>query len=115
MKHLSEFFDSERFFRDKVLVATGSDLWRDFDDPAKVLGSKVEIVIYQDNTSYQQKDGQNTTNLFEKLTVKVKKPNLQIAPRTRVTLVNPVCRVYGKFNENISVVADDLLVAPSKA
>lgn len=115
MKHLSEFFDSERFFRDKVLVATGSDLWRDYDDPAKVLGSKVEIVIYQDNTSYLQKDGQNTTNLFEKLTVKVKKSNLQIAPRTRVTLVNPVCRVYGKFNENISIVADDLLVAPSKA
>ena len=115
MKHISEFFDSERFFRDKVLVATGSDLWRDYDDPTKVLGSKVEIVIYQDNTSYQQKDGQHTTNLFEKLTVKVKKPNLQIAPRTRVTLVNPVSRVFGQYNNSLSVVADDLIIAPPKS
>lgn len=45
----------------------------------------------------------------------IHKSNLQIAPRTRVTLVNPVCRVYGKFNENLSVVCDDLQVIPAKS
>lgn len=115
MTHLSEFFDAERFFRDKVLVATSSEEWRDYDDKTKILGTKVTAVIYQDNTPYLQREGQCTTNLFEKLTIKVKKPNLQIAPKTRVTLHNPVCRVYGKFNENLSVVCDDLQIVPPKS
>lgn len=115
MKHLSEFFDYERFFKDKVLLTSGHEEWRDYHDPSKVLGTKVGVVIYQDNTTYEQKDGQHTTNLFAPLTIKVKKFNMQIPPRTRVALVNPVCKIHGKYNENLSVVCDDLLVIPAKS
>lgn len=115
MRHLTEFFDSERFFRDKVLIATGCEEWRDFDNKQNLLGTKVNVVIYQDNTSYQQKQGQVTTNMFEKLTIKVKQPKLQIAPKSKVVLVNPTCRVYGEYSNMLSVTCDDLQVISAKS
>ena len=108
LKHLKDFqhFDFNSFIKDKVLVTTSCTEWLDYDTKQK-LGTKVEVVIYQDNTAYKQKNGEITTNLFEKLVLKVKK-NVQIQPKTRVVPIGAVAKIYGEYSNNLSITCDDV-------
>ena len=78
-------------------------------------GNKVDVVIAEDNTAYDTKDGENVTNQYEKLSFKIKK-DVKVPMNARVIPVNPVAVVYGEYRNQLSVTADDIkVVVPQKA
>ena len=115
MKKLNQFvkFLFEDFSRGKVYRVTGVRTWLDFTTK-ELLGTKVEVIVAEDNTVYDTKNGETVTNLYEKLSFKIKK-DVHIPVNARVIPVNPVAVVYGEYRNQLSVTADDIkVVAPQK-
>ncbi|MBQ9674227.1 MAG: hypothetical protein IJV39_06330 [Ruminococcus sp.] len=83
--------------------------WRDYDTQ-KVLGTKNELVIIEDNNDYGSTNGEVVNNLFEKLVVKIPKKLDNIPLQSKVRLVNPEAVVYGEFRNQLSITADDIEV-----
>jgi hypothetical protein len=110
MKHLNQFqkFDWEAFAKDKRFIVVGISEWKDFDSKA-VLGSKVDCVIIEDNTSYKQKDGEYATNLFEKLSFKVP-TKVSIPMDSIVKPVGAVATIYGDHRNMLSIKCSDIQV-----
>lgn len=111
MKKLSIFnyFDIESFLAGLTLMFIRQSEWRDYDTQ-KVLGTKTELVIIEDNNDYGSTNGEVVTNLFEKLTVKIPKQLDNIPLQSKVRLVNPEAVVYGEFRNQLSITADDIEV-----
>lgn len=115
MKLLSQFvkFDLESFLKGKTLEVNGYTAWDDFTSK-KHLGTKLETVITKDNTVYDQKEGEDVTNRYEKLVIKVKK-DVTFPRDTKVLPVNATATVYGEYRNQLSVTADDIkVIEPSK-
>lgn len=119
LKGLIQFrppFDIIAFLMGKDLIFVGRSIWKDFETKA-ILGYKYELVIARDGTVYKlDKNGQQITNLYEKLVVKTPK-NIDIPIGSAVTLVNPAATLYGEFSNQLSIKADDIKVvtpAPDK-
>lgn len=68
MNKLNEFFDWDSFIDGKVFQVVQIGPWKDFNDKNIVYGSMITLVITEDDTDYLDP---NTTNLFEKLVVKI--------------------------------------------
>ena len=116
MKHLNQFvkFELEVFLKDKTCVVTTVLPWEDYDTH-KLLGTKVEVVFLEDNTKYNRKGGDCSTNQYEKLTIKVKK-NLSVPVGARIEPVNAVGTVYGTYRNQLAVVAEDIrVITPQKS
>jgi len=106
-------FDYEEFFeptnevgqKEKmVLQITGIKPWTDFEDKNIILGTSVEVVIFNDPAQI---------NNFEKLVLKVSKPNLetQLKIGDRVfpdmkTITSAV--VYGQYQNQLSLKMDNI-------
>lgn len=114
MYYLSQFFDIEAFFKDKELTVIGKKEYQDYDTK-KHLGTIVEVVITKDDTPYRQKDGEHVTNLFEKLSLKVNKDIDNVPIGSLAIPVNPICTVYGKYNNELSVRCEDVKFITSPA
>lgn len=116
LKGLHNFnrFEIDRFLKDKRLNVTGCSLWKDYDS-GQILGTKVEVVIVEDNTPYKpKKDGTPVSNLYEKLTFKVdKKVDVRIGEE--VVPVNAVATVYGDYQNMLSIKASDIKVVQHTA
>lgn len=110
MKFLNQFleFEWESFAEGKRFLVTGCKPWVDFETK-KNLGTAVEVVIYKDETPYEQKDGEKVTNLFEKLTFKVSK-ELDIPIKAFVEPVNVSAKIYGEYRNQLSVKCDGITV-----
>lgn len=110
LKKLSQFerFDSERFFSNLSLGAVGQSEWKDFETGAHK-GTKVEIVIIGDKHNYDSANGQQVSNIYEKLTVKVPK-DIEVPMNSHVRLVNVYATVYGQYRNQLSVTAEDIEV-----
>ena len=110
VKKLGQFsvFDIERFLKDKKLMTTGVSPIT--DDDGKRIGTKVQVVILEDNTEYRVAEGEQVTNQFEKFNIKLNKVVDNVPMNAIVVPVNPVATVYGEFRNNISVTADGLKV-----
>jgi len=110
MKKLMQFlrFDGPGFFGEKKLMVTACKPWADFKTKEE-LGTKVEVVIIEDNTAYRLKDGEQVSNIYEKVAIKVAK-QLTVPTGTVIELVNPVCTVYGDYRDKLSVTVDDVKV-----
>lgn len=108
MKYLNQFlnFNWNAFADGKRFLVTGCKPWQDFKTK-KNLGTAVEVVIYKDETPYEQKDGEKVTNLFEKLTFKVNK-ELDIAPKTFVKPIDVTATIYGDYRNQLSVKCKDI-------
>lgn len=106
MKHLSQFirFDLDAFLNGKELLVNSVSDWLDYEDKS-VKGTKITTVIISDETEYD-KDGNNR---FEKLVIKVPK-SIDIAVDSVIVPVDAVARVYGDYNNQLSVVAEDIEV-----
>lgn len=114
MKYLKQFntFDFENFSKGKVYVCVACQKWKDYTTD-QVLGTVVEVAIVQDDTAYKQKDGEQATNLYEKLKFKVPK-DISVPVNTRVLPVNPICTIYGDYANQLSVKCEDIrIVSPS--
>lgn len=111
MKKLNMFttFDWNAFAKGKRFVAVGCTEWKDFDT-GKHLGTKIESVIAADNTDYGNQNGEVITNLYEKVTFKLRKDidipvNVEISPKG----VN--AKVYGDYRNQLSCKAEDIVFA----
>lgn len=111
MKHLNFFarFDFDAFLSGKELTATACTTWVDFNTGA-VQGTKIEVAITRDDTPYPPaKDGSVSTNLYEKMTVKVSKA-ITVPIGAIVTIINGTGNVYGDYRNMLSVKAEDVKV-----
>lgn len=118
MKYLTQFlhFDCSTFFAGKVLQTIDCKQWADYTTK-EIVGAKITTVIVEDKTQYQTKDGeQASSNIFEKISVKIPGKTLNIAPGTVVELVNPVGTVYGDYRNQLSIRTEDVkVIQPAKA
>lgn len=115
MKYLNQFnnFDFAAFAKGKVFIVVGSSPWKDYTT-MKVLGTKIDCVIAVDKTEYLKKEGDSTTNQYEKLSFKVRKENLSVPNESRVMPVNPEATIWGQYRNQLSVKCDDIQVAQRK-
>lgn len=103
----------EAFLKGKLLQATGSREWKDFDS-GKHNGTIVDVAIVVDNTEYKQKAGETVTNLFEKLSLKVAK-DITVPVNAKVVPVNAVGAIYGQYRNQLSVRCDDVKIITPNA
>ena len=109
MKGLRQFlrFDFDGFCAGKRFVATDCRPWTDHDS-GKVVGTRVEVAITADGTSYATgKDGKTVSNLFEKMVWKLPK-NVDIPTGTVVAPIGGTATVYGDYMNQLSVVLTDI-------
>ena len=114
MRGLSQFtvFDWNAFAEGKTFIVTDVSEYQDFDTKAH-LGTKVTVVITNDDTKYQFKEGEEHTNLYEKITFKVPK-DIKLPIRTQVVPKNPVAKIYGDYRNQLAVTCDDIIVVSPK-
>ena len=109
MKGLTQFleFNYPAFAKDKTFLVTGISEYQDYDTKAH-LGTKVECVINSDNTVYKFKDGEEFSNVYEKITFKVSK-DVKFPLKTQVVPKNPVASIYGEYKNQLAVKCDDMV------
>ena len=110
MKKLNMFtyFDWEGFAKDKRFISTGIQPWKNFDS-GEGLGTMVEAVIAQDNTFYNNKEGEIISNIYEKLVFKVNK-NIDIPMGVEIRPLDVKATVYGEYRNKLSITAGDIEV-----
>ena len=111
MKKLNTFvrFACEEFLNGKTLQVVSIKPWMDYETK-KVLGTALESAIVEDHTDYHLKPGEQATNLYEKINIKVAKAGIQIPIGSKIELVNPTGTVYGDFRNQLSIRCDDVRV-----
>lgn len=114
MKYLNKFlrFDFDDFMDGKRFITVGRKDWVDFNTK-EFLGTKVELVIIEDNTDYNLKEGEIGSNLYERIVAKVPK-NLDIPMNVEVCLQDVEANVYGDYRNQISVVANEIVIVGKK-
>lgn len=115
MKYLSQFnsFDFEAFSKGKVFVVTGCVPWKDYKTK-EVLGTRVDCVIAVDKTEYLRKEGDTSSNRFEKISFKVDRNDLIIPNDSRVMPVDAEAKIWGDYRNQLSVKCSDVQVAARK-
>ncbi len=116
MKYLPQFsrFAWNEFISGKRFVSIGSRPWTDYNTGA-VMGTRVEVVIWEDKTPYKRKDPSDTqTNRFEKLTFKLAK-TVAVPADVEVVPVTAVATIYGDRRDQLSIVCDDIRVVEAKS
>lgn len=112
MKKLRQFnkFDAEGFFKDKDVRVMAHEPWNEYEDGkiTKQLGITYKCVIASDNTEYGGKDVQPDLNAGEQINVKVPQPPKAYKKFSRITFINPTASVYGTYQSELSVKADDI-------
>ena len=110
MKYLNQFqtFDWERFAAGKVFRVLGQSEYVDYDSKQH-LGTKIETVIYKDETEYKHKEGETGSNMFEKLTFKVVR-DINVSEGDAVIPIDPQVTIYGEYRNQLSVKCADLKV-----
>lgn len=112
MKKLRGFnkFDCEAFFKDKDVCVMAHEPWNEYDDGKviKQLGTTFKCVIVSDNTKYGGNDVEPDLNAGEQINVKVPKPPKEYKKFSRITFINPTASVYGSFQSELSVKAEDV-------
>lgn len=111
-KKLNEFqyFEAERFLKDKKLLVMQSEILRNQNQ--EEIGAKYTVVVYEDNTKYKD---ETTTNIGDRYTVKIEgKEPITINTPTEVNFINPIGKVWGDFNHNLSLSASDIKFVDEK-
>lgn len=114
MKKLRSFlrFDMDAFLNKKELRIVGSEPWQQYQDGAvgEVVGTKYKLVIATDHTVYDRDDPTKDAriNEGEPLVVKVAQPPKEFKKFAVAKLVQPTATVYGDFQNQLSVTAQDI-------
>ena len=114
MYYLNQFleFNLNAFLNGKTLMCVGSMPWLDYVTK-ELRGTKLSLVISEDRTEYRQKPGEQRTNQFENINVKVPKNDLKVAPGAVIELMDAVATVFGEYRNQLSVTAADIKVVQS--
>lgn len=115
LKKLTQFikFDWQEFAKGKKFMVIGCRPWKDYDTQ-KVQGTAVDVVIVVDNTAYSQKENEQVTNLYEKLTFKIKK-SVSIPINTQVVPAGVTAVVYGDYRNLLSTKVEELQVVSTQS
>lgn len=110
LKKLNQFlnFDWKGFEQGKRFMVVGISELKDYDTK-KHLGTKVEVVISDDRTQYVQKDGEKVSNLYEKITFKVRK-DVNIPLNSYILPVGAEAKIYGDYRNQLSVTCSDIQI-----
>ena len=113
MKNLSKLllFDSKTFFDRKEIRVVGDEPWYKYsaDSSTKtVKGTKYKCIIVQDKTKYS--DDTVGGNDGEALVIKVEGRAKQYSKFAAIKVIEPECKVYGDYRNQLSVVAKDIAV-----
>lgn len=108
LKKLRQFlkFDWEKFANGKVFMVTECAQWLDYNTK-KLMGTKVKAAIVQDNTQYEQKEGEQVTNLFNTVAFKVPK-QISIPVNSYVKPIGVTATVYGEYMNQLSIKCEDV-------
>lgn len=99
-----QYFETERFLKEKTLLAMKSEVLKDRE--RNDIGAKYTIVVWEDNTTYTD---ETVSNVGDTYNVKVEgKEPIDIKHPVHVKLVNPTGKVWGDFNSNLSLSAEDV-------
>lgn len=111
LKKLGNFlhFDWNSFSNEKRFLCLGVKEWKDYKT-GKELGIKLECVIAKDETDYGEAD---VSNIYEKLLIKVTK-KMDIPLNTEIKIIGANAKVYGDYNNMLSIVAEDIQVVGRK-
>ena len=105
-------FDMDAFLKDKELRVVGAEPWQQYQDGAvgDVVGTKYKLVIATDHTVYHIDDPTKDAkiNEGEPLVVKIAKPSKEYKKFAIAKLVQPTATVYGDFQNQLSVTAQDI-------
>jgi hypothetical protein len=115
MKNLNQFqnFDAEAFFAKKELTLTGVRDWKDYQS-GEHRGKKLDAVITRDDTHYRKsKNGEDVTNLYEKLIIKVPH-DISLPIGTKIELRGVEAKIYGDYHNKLSITAESVTVANRK-
>lgn len=116
MKGLAQFrrFDWPNFTAGKTYQVVGITDWLD-RDTGKRLGKRVDVVIVEDNTQYEYRNGTRYTNLYERLTFKVE-GNMEVTVSIGDTVapVDAVARCYGDYNSQLSITCKGIRIIPAQ-
>jgi len=111
MKKLRQFnkFDCEAFFKDKDVRVLAHEDWNEYEsgEVSKKLGTKYKCVIASDNTKYND-DNEIDVNAGEQVDIKVPSEAKDYKKFNRVQMINAVASVYGTFQNELSVIAEDV-------
>lgn len=112
MKKLRQFnkFDCEAFFKDKDVRVLAHEDWNEYEDGeiTKRLGTKYKCVIATDNTIYGDENEATDVNGGEQVDVKVPHAEKEYKKFSKVSFVKASASVYGTFQNELSVVAEDV-------
>ena len=118
MKKLRQFnkFDCEAFFKDKDVRVMAHEPWNEYEDGkvTKQLGTSYKCFIATDNTKYEGKDVTPDLNAGEQINVKVPKPPQEYKKFSKIGFINPTASVYGSFQSELSVKADEVEIVNPK-
>lgn len=105
-----EKFGWQEFCGDKVLMVKNVAPMRNYDT-GEITGTKVEALIIKDDTQYKPKaDGSVVSNLFNALSVKLPKQDVNVKIGDIVEFKNVTAKVWGDFRNELSVTAEDVTV-----
>ena len=110
-------FNWDAFSDGKEFLVKSTSDWTDYNTKEK-LGTKIEVVISKDDTSYPVKNGRTISNLYETLFFKVKKDEVKVSANKKIVPVNPTVNAYGKnkdgsfskFLTSLSITCDDISI-----
>lgn len=102
-------FDAEEFFKEKDIRIIADEIWHDYTDNkiTKTLGTKYKCIIAFDNTKYEGDDVAAGLNSGEPLSIKIGKERIDYKKFSKIKLINPTATVYGQFQSELSVKAED--------
>lgn len=118
MKKLRQFlkFDTQEFFKGKDVRVMADEPWYDYQDGRikATLGTKYKCIIATDNTVYDGEDVAPDLNGGEAVVVKVTNDRKDYKKLSKIQFVNPEATVYGQFQSELSLKADDVEIEAPK-
>lgn len=117
MRYLNQFlsFNLSDFMKDKTLISVGVSDLVDYNADKKIIGCKIAAVIYKDDTLYSKPDDDTSSNVFEKISIKVPGKKLNIPNNVEIKLPNTATAVvYGEYRNQISITSPDGVIVVNK-
>lgn len=120
MKRLTAFqsFDSEGFFHGKTLIFQGGEPLIDFESKIQI-GIKCKVLIREDESTYGiDKEGKEIKGINQMESVDIKILDIfdvpTFTPMSQVKLISPIAKIYGEFNNQLSVTCEKIILVDRK-
>lgn len=115
MRFLNQFskFDWQEFAKDKEFIVNGISEYKDYNTGGH-LGTKVEVLIAKDDTVYKQPEGENQSNRYEKLILKVEK-DINFPIGTAVIPKEVIASIFGEYRNQLSIKCTDVVMSESSS